>query len=118
MRVAVLSITHFSKAGASTNTKALHRSIGSIAFIGAPRIAQVVIEDAENDRPLLLHAKNDLALPPPGLAYPIKENIVGNPGCAVTSPYVIWDAEHVALTANEALAADAGAGDIVLPLPS
>ena len=36
MRVAVLSITHFSKAGASTNTKALHRFIGSIAFIGAP----------------------------------------------------------------------------------
>ena len=111
MRVAVLSITHFSKAGASTNTKALHRFIGSIAFIGAPRIAQVVIEDAENDRRLLLHAKNNLALPPPGLAYRIKEKIVGDPGCAVTSPYVIWDAEHVALTANEALAADAGAGD-------
>ena len=31
--VAVLSVTHFSKAGANTSTKALHRFIGSIAFV-------------------------------------------------------------------------------------
>ena len=64
MRVAVLSITHFSKGGANTTTKALHRFIGSIAFIGAPRIAQVIIEDTDNDRRLLLHAKNNLGLAP------------------------------------------------------
>jgi hypothetical protein len=109
MRVAVLSVTHFSKAGASTNVKALHRFIGSIAFIGAPRIAQVVIEEADNDRRLLLHAKNNLAPPPPGLAYRIKEKIVGDPGQAITAPYVVWDDEHVALTADQAMAADGGA---------
>jgi hypothetical protein len=106
MRGAVLSVTHFSKAGASTNTKALHRFIGSIAFIGAPRIAQVVIEDSEDDRRLLLHAKNNLAPPPLGLAYRIKERIVGNPGRAITAPYVAWDAEHVDVTADQAMAAD------------
>jgi putative DNA primase/helicase len=110
MRVAVLSITHFSKAGASTTTKALHRFIGSIAFVGAPRIALAVIEDAENDRRLLLHAKNNLAPPPLGLAYRIKEKIVGPPGRSVTAPYVVWDGEHVTVTADEALAADATKG--------
>ena len=36
-RIAILSVTHFSKAGAGSTTKALHRFIGSIAFTGAPR---------------------------------------------------------------------------------
>jgi RecA-family ATPase len=79
MKVAVLSVTHFSKAGAGTSTKALHRFIGSIAFVGAPRVALAVIEDAANGRRLLLHAKNNLAMPPQGIAYRIKEKIVGEP---------------------------------------
>ena len=63
-RVAVLSVTHFSKAGAANTTKALHRFIGSIAFVGAPRMAFAVIEDADDrDRRLMLHAKNNLAAP-------------------------------------------------------
>ena len=41
--VAVLSITHFSKAGIGSATKALHRFIGSIAFVGAPRMAFAVL---------------------------------------------------------------------------
>ena len=49
LRVAILSVTHFSKSGAGATTKALHRFIGSIAFVGAARIALAVIEDAEND---------------------------------------------------------------------
>jgi putative DNA primase/helicase len=106
MRTAVLSVTHFSKAGAGTTTKALHRFIGSIAFVGAPRIALTVIEDADNDRRLLLHAKNNLAMPPQGLAYRLKETIVGEPGRSVTAPYAVFDADHVTMTANEAMAAD------------
>jgi hypothetical protein len=54
LNIAVLSITHFSKSGAGSATKALHRFIGSIAFVGAPRIALAVIE--EDGRYLLLHA--------------------------------------------------------------
>ena len=96
LRVAILSVTHFSKSGSGTSTKALHRFIGSIAFVGAPRIALAVIEDAGNDRRLLLHAKNNLAPSPLGLAYRIKEKIVGEAGRTVTAPYVVWDQEHVA----------------------
>ena len=43
LRVAVVSVTHFSKGGSSASTKAVHRFIGSIAFIGAPRAAFVAI---------------------------------------------------------------------------
>jgi len=76
-RIAILSVTHFSKAGAGNTTKALHRFIGSIAFTGAPRAAFAVIEDAEYDgRRLLLHAKNNLASPPQGLAFRLEQCLV------------------------------------------
>jgi hypothetical protein len=112
LRVAILSVTHFSKSGANTATKALHRFIGSIAFVGAPRIALAVIEDSENDRRLLLHAKNNLAPPPQGLAFRIKETSVGEPGRgAVVSSCAVWDPEPVTITANEALVADAAGSE-------
>jgi putative DNA primase/helicase len=50
-------------------------------------------------------------MPPLGLAYRIKEKIVGDPGRSITAPYVAWDADHVKVTANEAMAADNGQGD-------
>jgi putative DNA primase/helicase len=54
------SLDHaLSKAGVGSATKALHRFIGSIAFVGAPRIALAVLE--QDGRRLLLHAKNNLA---------------------------------------------------------
>jgi RecA-family ATPase len=53
LKVAILSITHFSKSGAGNNTKALHRFIGSIAFVGAPRAAFAVVEDADNEGRIL-----------------------------------------------------------------
>jgi len=106
MRVAVLSVTHFSKSGAGNTTKALHRFIGSIAFIGAPRIAFAVIEDSDdNERRLLLHAKNNLAAPPQGLAFRLKQTIVGPNGKGIVSSRVEWEPEPVAMTADAALAA-------------
>jgi RecA-family ATPase len=39
LHVAVLSVTHFSKASNGGNSKALHKFMGSIAFVAAPRIA-------------------------------------------------------------------------------
>jgi hypothetical protein len=105
MRVAVLSVTHFSKAGTSNTTKALHRFIGSIAFTGAPRAAFAVIEDVEQDgRRLLLHAKNNLAATPQGLAFRLEQRLIED---GIVASHVLWDPEPVAITANEALAADA-----------
>jgi hypothetical protein len=107
-RVAILSVTHFSKAGANSATKALHRIIGSVAFTGAPRAAFAVIEDAEHEgRRLFLHAKNNFAPAPQGLAFRLEQCLI--PGDIVASR-VVWDHEPVKITANEALAADA-AGD-------
>ncbi len=109
MRVAILSVTHFSKAGANTNTKALHRFIGSIAFVGAPRAAFAVIEDTDKDRRLFLHAKNNLAPAPQGLAFRLQQTIV-DPDRNIVASCTRWESEPVSMTANDALAADA-AGD-------
>ena len=104
-RVAILSVTHFSKAGTNSTTKALHRFIGSIAFTGAPRAAFAVIEDAEHDgRRLFLHAKNNLACAPQGLAFQLEQCLVGD---GIVASRILWDAEPVTITANEALAAEA-----------
>ena len=105
-RVAVLSVTHFSKSGAANATKALHRFIGSIAFIGAPRMAFAVIEDADDkDRRLMLAAKNNLAVLSQGLAFKLRQTIIAK---GIVASRVDWDAEPVTITANEALAAEAG----------
>ena len=113
MRIAILSITHFSKTGAASTTKALHRFIGSIAFVGAPRAAFAVIEDSsDTERRLLLHAKNNLAAPPQGLAFRLKQTMVGDLGKGIVASRVEWEQEPVTVTADEALAAEAaGAAD-------
>ena len=109
LRVAILSITHFSKSGSGNSTKTLHRFIGSIAFTGAPRAAFAVIEDAENvGRILFLHAKNNIARKPQGLAYRILQREV-RPG--IIPSYVDWENEHVTVSADEALRASEDGGD-------
>ena len=108
-RVAILSVTHFSKAGSNNTTRALHRFIGSIAFTGAPRAAFAVIEDAEDtSRRLFLHAKNNLAQAPQGLAFRLEQCLVGND---ILASRIFWDADPVAITANEALAAEAAGSE-------
>ena len=104
MKVAMVSVTHFSKAGVGSATKALHRFIGSIAFVGAPRIALAVLE--EDGRRLLLHAKNNLAPPPQGLAYSIAQMTVGQQ--AIVSSHVVWEAAHVDMSADDAMQQDWG----------
>jgi AAA domain-containing protein len=101
-RTAILSVTHFSKSNSGTAPKALHRFVGSIAFVGAPRAAFAVIEDRDNkDRMLFLHAKNNMAKPPQGLAFRLEQRLVDG----LTRPVscVAWENQPVAMTANEAL---------------
>src|SRR5262245_4871031 len=108
-RVAILSVTHFSKGGAHNSTKALHRFIGSIAFTGAPRAAFAVIEDAEHEgRRLFLQAKNNLAREAQGLAFRLEQCQVAND---IVASRIVWEADPVAITANEALAADAAGSE-------
>jgi putative DNA primase/helicase len=112
LKVAILSITHFSKSGSGNNSKALHRFIGSIAFVGAPRAAFAVIEDADSEgRILFLHAKNNMAAKLQGLAYRLVQRIVGDTGESIVASYVVWDNEAVAASADEALRATESGGD-------
>jgi putative DNA primase/helicase len=98
--VALLLITHLNKAG---DNKALNRFIGSIAFVAAARTAFVVVEDEEDEaRRLFLHVKNNLAPPPKGLAFRPGQREVA-PG--VIGSEVLWDADHVTQTADQALSA-------------
>jgi putative DNA primase/helicase len=112
LKVAILSITHFSKSGAGNNTKALHRFIGSIAFVGAPRAAFVVIQDTDNEgRILFLHAKNNMASKPQGLAYRLVQMLVGEVEQSIVASYVVWDNEPVSVSADEALRASESGDD-------
>jgi hypothetical protein len=106
IRVAVLSITHFSKGGAGASRRALYRFIGSIAFVAAPRAAFVVVEDPDDkERRLFLHSKNNLAKPAQGLAFRLAQHQVGeNPD--IVASHVIWDHQSVSMTADEAIGAD------------
>jgi RecA-family ATPase len=77
LRVGVLSVNHLSKGGSNSTTKALHRFLGSIGFVGSPRVAFAAFADPDDPaRRLLLHAKNNIAPPAQGLAYRLQETIV------------------------------------------
>jgi hypothetical protein len=92
------------------STKALHRFIGSIAFVGAPRAAFAVIEDTDNEgRMLFLHAKNNMTRPPQGLAYRLEQRFLD--GLAKPVSNIVWESEPVSMTANQALAAEAETGN-------
>jgi putative DNA primase/helicase len=102
--VGIVSVTHFSKTGAGNVQKAVHRFIGSIAFIAAPRAAFAVVEDPDDSaRHLFLHAKNNLAPPQPGLAFRLKQTIVKE---GISASRVDWEPGHVSMSANEAMAAE------------
>ena len=105
--VAILALTHFSK---QTANRAIYRFIGSIAHIGAARIAFAVVADPEDKtRILLLHAKNNLAPSQKGLAFRIQQHLVTDDGVIGSS--IFFESEHVTdLSADEALAAENGVG--------
>jgi hypothetical protein len=100
LRTAILAITHFSK---QAGGKALYRFIGSIAHVGSARVAFAVVADAEEEgRVLMLHAKNNLAPPQKGLAFRLEQHLVAE---NVVGSTVHFESEHVAVTADEAMAA-------------
>src|SRR6516164_7204535 len=103
LNVAILALTHFSKQLAG---KTIYRFIGSIAHIGAARVAFAVVADPEDKtRILLLHAKNNLAPPQKGLAFRIQQHLVTDDG--VIGSAIFFEPEYVTnVSADEALAAE------------
>ncbi len=101
LNVAVVLVTHLSKSG-GTNGK--HRVIGSIAYVGACRANFLFAKDrndATGRHVLMLDNGGNLAPPAPTLAYIIEDRGDG--------PRVEWLDEPVAITVDEALAAEQAA---------
>ncbi len=70
-RVTILGVIHLSK---NSQRSAIHRAIGSIAFVGAARVVLAVAADPENEqRRLLAPVKNNLSSPAPVLAFSIPD---------------------------------------------
>lgn len=97
-RVAVVCVSHLNKGAGA----AMYRTAGSIAFVAAARAAYAVTKDKDDDRRrLVLPVKNNLGPDDAGgLAYRVK----ARDGV----PFIEWEPEAIHVSADEALAADAG----------
>lgn len=101
LNLAVVLVTHLSKSG-GTNGK--HRVIGSIAYVGACRANMLFTRDRSDPtgrRVLMLDNGGNLAPPAPTLSFVIEDRGDG--------PRVEWCEGTLAITAEQALAADLAA---------
>ncbi len=89
-RVAIIGVNHLTK---GTEGSAVHRSMGSIGFMAAARVAwQVTADPDEPDRSLMLPVKVNIGKTPRGLAFRLSE-----------TTGIEWEQESIDLTADEAL---------------
>ena len=104
-RMAVVLVTHLAK---RLGGKAMHRAIGSIAFVGLARAAwHFAADPSDPERRLMLPVKMNLGKTPAGLAYRVTTECLDGLGHV---PRVAWEAGPVTMTADELLAEEA-AGD-------
>jgi putative DNA primase/helicase len=59
---------------------------------------------------LVLHAKNNMAPKPQGLAYRLLQTIIGDADKGIVASYVHWDSSPVTISANDALGAAESSG--------
>jgi putative DNA primase/helicase len=110
--VSIIGVLHFNKKSDETN--ALLRISDSMAFGATARHVFAALDDPEIEgRRLLAKAKNNLAPDTHALSYMVGTRLVGHDkrnGKEIWAPYAEWGTEHVKVTANEAMQADAGGG--------
>jgi hypothetical protein len=100
--VAVVVVSHLTKAGGAD---ALSRVTGSLAFVAAARAAWLVVKDPHSARRLFLGMKNNLGPDGSGLSFDIEPATVDD---GIETSRVVWHAEPVTMTADDALAARGG----------
>jgi hypothetical protein len=108
-KVAIIGVMHFNKKADVHD--AMLRIADSLAYVAAARHCYVVVEDPENDRRLFVKAKNNLAPDTQALSYTVGLLKVGDDeelGIEIYAPRVLWGAEHVNVTATDAIKAEAG----------
>jgi putative DNA primase/helicase len=110
LKVAIVGIMHFNKKIDVTN--ALLRISDSLTFGATARHVYAVVDDPENKRKLVVKGKNNLARSNiPALAYNFGVRDVGidpDTGESIRAPHILWHAQHVDVTASEALQAASG----------
>jgi putative DNA primase/helicase len=112
MNVTFSTITHPPK---TRSNRGIDQFIGSQAFIAACRIGHVAIEEVVDGDPtgriLFTNPKNNPHARMPTLAYRVAELVVGQgqtTGEEIVGSHIVWDADPVDTTADQALAAAAG----------
>lgn len=99
-RVAVVAITHLNKG----EGRAIYRATGSIAFAAACRSVLAITADKDDPteaRKLFLSVKSNIARKPNGLAFSLSQRFA-----VEGEPCVVWDAEPVSTSADDALRHD------------
>jgi putative DNA primase/helicase len=108
LKVAVVGIMHFNKKVDINN--ALLRISDSLAFGATARHCFAVVDDRENKRKLVVKGKNNLAWCV-ALAFNFGVSAVcpdADTGETIWAPHIIWHAQHVDVTACEAMQAASG----------
>jgi hypothetical protein len=106
LKVAIIGVLHFNKKVDVTN--ALLRISDSLAFGATARHVYAVVDDEQNKRKLVVKAKNNLATSAQkALAYNFGVREVGS---GIKAPHIIWHAQHVDITAAEAMSASKSPG--------
>ena len=101
--VAVVAVSHLTK---SVRTRAIYRTMGSLAFTAAARAVWCVTKDpADERRRLFLPVKNNLAIDNSGLAYRLVTLDEGGTPILDSDriPVVTWEMEPVRLSVDDAL---------------
>jgi putative DNA primase/helicase len=99
---AVVAVSHLAKAA---RTNALAQVTGSLGLVAVARAVFIVAQEKGTDRRLFLPAKNNLASAGSGLAYRTERKMTSD---GIASSAVVWDRSSVMVSADEALASDAG----------
>ena len=110
MHVAVIAIVHLTKDG---RRSALMSVMGSVAMVAAARSVFLVIEDAADPKRILfLRTKSNIAPKGDnaGMAYRLHERPTGLE-IVPYAPGLVWETEGIAMTADEAIAANRASHD-------